>query len=110
MLPGAQIIDLMLLVVDVTKGVQTQTAEVRQTLLHVCHIWLGVGGAGGGGNGGRGGVAMVGQEEVAMVGGGDGHGGRGGVAMVGGEGWPWWEGRGVTMVGEEGWPWWEGWS
>ena len=25
---GAQIIDLMLLVVDVTKGIQTQTAEV----------------------------------------------------------------------------------
>ena len=25
--PGAQIIDLMMLVIDVTKGVQTQTAE-----------------------------------------------------------------------------------
>ena len=26
--PGAQIIDLMMLVVDITKGIQTQTAEV----------------------------------------------------------------------------------
>ena len=27
LLPGAQIIDLMILVIDVTKGMQTQTAE-----------------------------------------------------------------------------------
>lgn len=26
---GAQIIDMMLLVIDITKGIQTQTAEVR---------------------------------------------------------------------------------
>ena len=26
--PGSQIIDLMMLVVDITKGIQTQTAEV----------------------------------------------------------------------------------
>lgn len=26
---GAQIIDMMLLVIDVTKGIQTQTAEVK---------------------------------------------------------------------------------
>ena len=32
---GAQIIDLMMLVVDITKGVQTQTAEVRNALTHV---------------------------------------------------------------------------
>ena len=32
---GAQIIDLMLLVVDVTKGIQTQTAEVS--------TWLSIG-------------------------------------------------------------------
>ena len=31
---GAQIIDLMLLVVDITKGIQTQTAEV------VCELTL----------------------------------------------------------------------
>jgi len=30
---GAQIIDLMLLVVDATKGMQTQTAEVMSTKL-----------------------------------------------------------------------------
>ena len=29
---GAQIIDLMMLVVDITKGIQTQTAEVHQKL------------------------------------------------------------------------------
>ena len=31
---GAQIIDLMMLVIDVTKGIQTQTAEVVYTYIH----------------------------------------------------------------------------
>ncbi len=44
---GAQIIDMMLLVIDVTKGVQTQTAEVREIccyllLLLVLSLWINV--------------------------------------------------------------------
>ena len=31
---GAQIIDFMILVVDITKGIQTQTAEVCVCILH----------------------------------------------------------------------------
>ena len=33
---GAQIIDLMMLVIDITKGIQTQTAEVTQTYVNYC--------------------------------------------------------------------------
>lgn len=33
---GAQIIDAMLLVVDITKGIQTQTAEVRTVSAFLC--------------------------------------------------------------------------
>ena len=33
--PGAQIIDLMMLVVDCTKGMQTQTAEVQPIALNL---------------------------------------------------------------------------
>ena len=36
---GAQIIDLMLLVVDITKGIQTQTAEVYTVVLIKFSQW-----------------------------------------------------------------------
>jgi len=42
---GAQIIDLMMLVIDITKGIQTQTAEVIYTLyvhVPVCVLWRNV--------------------------------------------------------------------
>ena len=60
--PGAQIIDLMLLVVDVTKGVQTQTAEVRGAQPHTYHIWEGVGPGGRGLGWGQEGEGWGGQD------------------------------------------------
>lgn len=39
LLSGAQIIDLMMLVIDVTKGMQTQSAEVKMKDHKVIGLW-----------------------------------------------------------------------
>ena len=38
---GAQIIDLMMLVIDITKGIQTQTAEVIYIYIYI-YIYISV--------------------------------------------------------------------